>query len=162
MAKNRSVPTPTVIFKAHSKYFDFSSYPKNHSLYHSTNKRKLGYFKQEYGSKELIEFVGLKSKQYSILCSCDKSIQRAKGVAKSASNELVHRDYLHTLRKSQSKTARYSAIRSFKHKLYTVDTEKIALSAFDDKRYILEDGIHSLAYGDFRIAKWDTKQNLTR
>ena len=28
---------------------------------------------------------------------------------------------------------------------------KISLSCFDDKRYILEDGIHSYAYGHYRI-----------
>ena len=105
--------------------------------------------------------MGLKSKQYSILCSCD-TIHRAKGVPKAAANEQVHADYLHTLRKNQPKTVHFSAIRSFKHKLYTVDTEKIALRAFDDKKYILDDGINSLAYGDYRIARWDSKQKLSK
>ena len=82
----------------------------------------------EYGAKELAEFVGLKSKQYSILYSCD-TIHRAKEVSKAAANELVHADCLHTLRKNQLKTVHFSAIRSFKHKLYTMYTNKIALSA---------------------------------
>ena len=71
----------------------------------------------EYGAKELAEFVGLKSKQYSILYSCD-TIHRAKEVPKAASNELVH-----TLRKNQLKTVHFSAIRSFKHKLNTMGTK---------------------------------------
>ena len=85
----------------------------------------------EYGAKELAEFVGLKSKQYSILYSCD-TIHRVKEVPKAAANELVHAEHLHILRKNQLKTVHFSAIRSFKHKLYTIGT-KIALSAFDDK-----------------------------
>ena len=51
---------------------------------------------------ELTEFVDLKSKQYSILCSCD-TIHRAKGVSLAADDELVHADYLHTLGKKTTK-----------------------------------------------------------
>ena len=32
---------------------------------------------------------------------------------------------------------------------------KVSLSAYDDKRYIQEDGITSYAYGHFRIAEND-------
>ena len=34
-----------------------------------------------------------------------------------------------------------------KHRLGTYDVCKVSLSCFDDKRYILDDGIKSLAYG---------------
>ena len=33
------------------------------------------------------------------------------------------------------------------HVLYTIETRKRGLCAFDDKRYLLADGIHSLAFG---------------
>ena len=33
-----------------------------------------------------------------------------------------------------------------KHKLGTYETDKISLSCFDDKRYVLDDGICTLAY----------------
>ena len=32
------------------------------------------------------------------------------------------------------------------HKLETYDIDKISLSCFGDKRYVLDDGIHMLAY----------------
>ncbi len=38
-------------------------------------------------------------------------------------------------------------IRSDAHNLYTVNVTKTCLSAFDDKKYLLEDGISSLAFG---------------
>ena len=44
-------------------------------------------------------------------------------------------------------------IRSFDHAIYTVNVTKVSLSAYDDKRYIHEDGITSYAYGHFRIAE---------
>ena len=33
-----------------------------------------------------------------------------------------------------------------KHKLATYEIDKISLSCFDDKRFVLNDGIHMLAY----------------
>ena len=33
-----------------------------------------------------------------------------------------------------------------KHKLGTYEIDKISLSCFDNKRYVLDDGIHTLAY----------------
>ena len=37
-------------------------------------------------------------------------------------------------------------IQSKKHKLGTYEIDKISLSCFDDKRYVLDDGIYTLTY----------------
>ena len=37
-------------------------------------------------------------------------------------------------------------IQAKKHKIGTYEIDKISLSCFDDKRYVLDDGIHRLAY----------------
>ncbi|XP_048248029.1 uncharacterized protein LOC125377949 [Haliotis rufescens] len=37
------------------------------------------------------------------------------------------------------------------HQLYTASINKISLSPFDDKRYVLNDGIHTLAHGHYKI-----------
>ena len=37
-------------------------------------------------------------------------------------------------------------IQSKKHKTGTYEINKISLSCFDDKRFVLDDGIHTLAY----------------
>ena len=37
-------------------------------------------------------------------------------------------------------------IQSKKHKLGTYGIDKISLSCFDDQRYVLDDGIHTLSY----------------
>ena len=42
-------------------------------------------------------------------------------------------------------------IRSQNHQLGSYEINKVSLSCYDDKRYILEDGIHIYAYGHFSI-----------
>ena len=37
-------------------------------------------------------------------------------------------------------------IQSKKHKIGAYKVKEISLSCFDDKRYVLDDGIHTLAY----------------
>ena len=37
-------------------------------------------------------------------------------------------------------------IQAKKHKIGTYEIDKTSLSCFDDKRYVLDDGTHTLAY----------------
>ena len=37
-------------------------------------------------------------------------------------------------------------IQAKKHKIETYEIDKISLSCFDDKRFVLDDGVHTLAY----------------
>ena len=46
-------------------------------------------------------------------------------------------------------------IKSFKQKIYTQEINKTSLSCFDDKRYIKDDGINTLAYGHKDIPRND-------
>ena len=52
-------------------------------------------------------------------------------------NSLFNKKVLrHKMRRIQGK----------KHKMETYEINKISLSCFDDKRFVLNDGIHTLAY----------------
>ena len=42
-------------------------------------------------------------------------------------------------------------IRSYNHELFSVEINKISLSPFDDKRYVLENGYDTLAHGHYKI-----------
>ena len=44
-----------------------------------------------------------------------------------------------------------NVIRSHRHEVYTEEVNQIALCPDHDKRHILEDGVHTLALGHYRI-----------
>ena len=50
-------------------------------------------------------------------------------------------------------------IRSKSHIVNTYEVNKIGLSCYDDKRYILDDGISTLAYGHYKIESKDLPKN---
>ena len=45
-------------------------------------------------------------------------------------------------------------IQNKKHKLGTYEINKISLLCFDDRRFVLDDGIHTLAYFHKDVKKW--------
>ena len=60
--------------------FYFSNYPKDSMFYDLTNMNKIGEIKDESEEKIGIEFVGLKSKIYSLFDVDGKEIRTGKGV----------------------------------------------------------------------------------
>ena len=46
--------------------FDFSNYSEDLTFYDDTNKKVIGKMKDEYGVAIIDQFIGLKSKMYSI------------------------------------------------------------------------------------------------
>ena len=97
--------------------------------------------KDEQEGKINDEFVGLKSKMYSIKNTDGKESNMAKGVnIPTEFNEF--RDTLFNKKIMRHKMKR---IQSKKHKLGTYEINKISLSCFDDKRYVQGDSISTLA-----------------
>ncbi|KAK3083754.1 hypothetical protein FSP39_002625 [Pinctada imbricata] len=75
----------------------------------------------------------------------------AKGVVKAViKSKLRHDLYTRCLFKKESQMESMNLFRTDKHQIHTVKINKTTLSAFDDKRYLLGDGIHTLAYGHWR------------
>ena len=108
----------------------------------------------EYPNDMIEEFIGLRSKMYSLKFSSDKEEKKAKGIVKAVvKKDLSHDLYKDTLLNAGQKHSQMNVIRSMNHKIYTMSINKISLSAYDDKRYLLEDGISSYAYGHYKIAK---------
>ena len=74
-----------------------------------------------------------------------------KGVSKAAQKMLSHQRYRDTLTSGSLFKTENSRIASESHNLQTVTSTKTSFSAFDDKRYILEDGQQNLPYGHKNI-----------
>lgn len=64
---------------------------------------------------------------------------------------ITHEDYKKCLFTKNEQLRTMNVIRSYRHEVYTEAVRKVALSANDDKRVILEHGIHTRAYGHFLI-----------
>jgi len=137
-----------------AQHFDFSNYEEGHPLYSLANKAVLGKFKDECSGKPILEFVGLRSKMYSMDILGDKDRCKAAGVKKCVKlRQLNHQMYKKVLDTHQDSSVVQHLIRSRLQVLETVEQTRIELSAYDDKRSIQEDGISTLAYGHFNIPK---------
>ena len=73
--------------------FDFSGYQKISNYYDISNKKVLEKVKDEFNGVKIVEFIGLKSKMYSLIRSDDKEVDKAKGINK----KLRHNEYLDVL-----------------------------------------------------------------
>ena len=132
--------------------FDTSDYPLDHPNYSATNKKVLGKFKDETAGKPIIEFVGLKPKMYSILL--DKTEKKtAKGISRHVTaRDLHHELYKSCLLEEYSMSSTMNVIRSRNQNLYSQTIHKTSLSPYDDKRYVLEDGVSTRAHGHYMNA----------
>jgi len=132
------------------EWFDLSDIPGQ--FHDNANKKVLGKFKDETAGIPIKEFIGLRSKMYSILKNNNEGKKTAKGISRNViKKELNHETYKEILDTSGRMYSHMKFIRSKKHRIYTMDINKVSLSAYDDKRWITDDGISSFAYGHYRI-----------
>ena len=88
---------------------------------------------------------------YSYLTDDNKPHKRCKGIKKCVIEDIQHVDYDNCLNKHEILTKKQKIFRSDKHKVYTVEVEKIALSYNDDKCFIMDDNIDTLTHGHYKI-----------
>ena len=98
--------------------------------------------KDELGGKIISEFIGLKSKMYSLISDDSKEVIKTKGVNK----KLRHSEFIDVLFNKKVIRHNMKRIQSKLRRLGTYDVFKIPLSCFDDKRYVLDAGVNTLAY----------------
>ena len=122
-------------------YQDKSEYPLNSKFFDPVNKKVIGKMKDEFKGNIMSEFVGLKSKMYSLIGVDDEEVTKAKGVNK----KIRHKEFADVLFNKKVIRRNMKRIQSKLHRVGTYNVCKISLSCFDDKRYILE-GVNRLAY----------------
>ena len=134
--------------------FDTSDYPENHpsGIPTGENKKVLGMMKDEAAGKIIKEFVGLRSKLYSFVMDDGGEIKKCKGIKKQVvESSIKHEHYKTCLTTGKELLRKQNILRSYEHEVYTEEVNKVALSALDDKRYILSDGMDTLAWGHYKI-----------
>ena len=134
--------------------FDMSNYPNNHQsgIKNGINKKVPGKFKDELGGEPIIAYAGVRSKLYAYLTLSNVEEKKAKGIKKYAiKNKLLFKDFKDCVLNKTTKRITQSNIRSYDHEIYTEIINKVAMNWFDDKRYILENGIDTLAWGHYKI-----------
>ena len=139
----------------HKDMFDNSDYSKSSKFYFDENKKVIGKFKDEAAGNPIADFLGLKSKMYSYEVELPsgeiKNNKKAKGVKTNViKRDLDHSDYLSVLQNKTIQNHKMKTIRSDHHVVSSYEINKISLSCYDDKRYILDDGITSYAYGNYK------------
>ena len=122
--------------------FDLSEFQS--IFFYPTNIRVIGEMKDKFKRIPINKFIGLKSKMYCIVSDDDTEVNTAKGQNIS----IEFNEYEDILFDKKIIRRKMKRIQSKKHKISTYDVNKISLSCFDDKRYILNDGITTLAYFD--------------
>ena len=143
--------------------YDFSDYSSAHHCFNdmaesevhliqNQNKKAIGKFKDELKGLTLKEFLGLRPKCYSLLYLLanltEQERQTAKAVKKAVKNAFLrHKLYKETLENLSSVTVSQNVIKSKRHQIGSYHQNKIALTAFDNKRWICNNGINTKAFG---------------
>ena len=150
------------VMKEHAEDFDFSEYPHDHMCYDPVNCKALGKFKDELHSLALEEFIGLRAKCYSLLFrgkvkdnvvehqELDEK-QVAKGTKKSVKKRhLRHEHYRSVLEELKVVWVKQNTLQSRTHSIGSYSQTRVSLTAYDTKRWIMDDGIQTLAHGHYK------------
>ena len=93
-------------------------------------------------SARILEYVGLRSKMYSILTvqpdGARKEKRKIKGVSKKAVTNVRHLEYREVLEEGSERRAAFAQLRSRAHEIAVETVEKKSLSPFNDKVYGLD------------------------
>ena len=132
--------------------FDFSNYPSTHHLFSNKYKKVPGAFKDECGGQQISAFIGLRSKMYCLKMEKEDSptVKIAKGVKKAViQNDLKFEMYERCMNEIIQFEHSFHSITSKSHAVYSAFQNKVSLSSFDDKRWLI-DNFTSLPYGHYR------------
>ena len=131
------------IILKHKEHFDLSNFPKGSKYFCNDNKKVPGKMKDEYAGKIIYEGEFLKSKMYSL-----KTVDGGEKSTHKGHNSFIRYDeYEYTRTNKEVIRNNMRGFKSKNHEIFTYESNKISLCDFDDKRYILPDGIHTLPYG---------------
>jgi len=132
-------------------------------MLHRGAEKNNGTFSDETDGKIMIEFITLRAKSYAYNIEGKERI-KAKGIrGHVVKNHMTLENHKKCLFGDQeyNKYTDNVSIRSFKHQIMTIETKKLTYNSHDDKRYVLDNQIHTLAHGHYKIDKllYETESN---
>ena len=136
------------------RWFDTSNYDENDKrpLQIGKNKKAIGLFKDELGGKIMKEFCALRAKTYSYLMDDDSEVEKTKGTKKCIiKRELMFENYKDCLFNGEAILKSQQRFKSDRHKVYTEEVNKIALSSDDDKRLQTFNRVTTYPYGTLAV-----------
>ena len=99
--------------------------------------------------------VALRPKSYAFHTSNNVVVKKSKGVKRNVlERDISFNDFKDCLMNHIPLTQTMRGIQSFNHHIYSMENSKLSLSAYDDKRFISEDGVHTKAYGHYIINRF--------
>ncbi|CAH1099678.1 unnamed protein product [Psylliodes chrysocephalus] len=140
--------------KQNINHFDTSNYSKDNEYEIPITKSVVGKMKDEFGGTPIAEFYGTCAKVYCINLGKPfkkmTQIKKAKGVsANIVKNQLHLNDYVRIVQNDDTIYRKMYVFVSSLHTIYTELRNKVALSAKDDKRYVIPHDVNTLAWGHF-------------
>ena len=113
--------------------FDTSGYNPDRPLPVGLNKKVIGLMKDELGGEVMTEFVTLRPKMYAYKTGSAES-KKCKGIKKCIVKKTISfEDYKNCLFSGETSYRPQLMFRSSKHKVKTLEVNKLALSRDDDK-----------------------------
>ena len=134
-------------FSKDKKMFEFSNYSTKSKFYDDCNTLVVGKMKDKTTSVSIKEFVGLKPKMYSFLVNDSSDHKKAKSVNKNVVVTISFNEYKNVLCNQKCLRHLMKRTQSNNHRIGTYEINKIVLSYFDDKLYIINNEYDGLALG---------------
>ena len=151
------------VLKKHGEHFDFSNFNISDENYSDGNRLVPLKFKDELGGRILVEFVGLRSKLYSLKTKDGVEKKTSKGTLRNITqNELVHEDYKESL---FGETTSYNDGVKIMHEnntMYSVNMRKQSLNPINNKKFVTKnvDGtFKTLSFGHFLLGLSEDKSH---
>jgi hypothetical protein len=142
------------------KFFDLSEMDFMENIKSNLNKKKLYKMKAECKGLVINEFLALAPKNYFYERETlqnvkeEQFIKKSKGVSKCIVKDEINKDdYINVLNTGEKLCKNMTNIISKEHILKTINFDKIALTAYYDKSYLMEDGNTMKPYGHHSIGQ---------
>ena len=117
----------------------------------NSHKKVIGKMKDEMMSKQMTEWIALRSKCYDYSYLEDDKIKnkiKNKGIQKCVVEKNMNQlQFKECLFENKNHYEKVHSLHSKKHNMIITETNKLALNNFDMKRYICDDGINTNPFG---------------